>query len=155
MVKVQWVARIGLARQAQGARRSRCGTSSTTSNEEIARNPYAPKGFRRRRGICCVGAPQRCTTSPASRRLASAPAALGTRPAVLLPRAVRVERQLGLFRTRWCYLYRMSSRFDYSFPGSWSGFLRACTISSAYDVLNPRRCSWAMTALYVGIPSIR
>ena len=29
----------------------------TTSNEEIARNPYAPKGFRRRRDICCVGTP--------------------------------------------------------------------------------------------------
>jgi hypothetical protein len=65
------------------------GTLSTTNNEEIARNPYAPKGFRRRRGICCVGAPRRCPASPASHRLASSPAALGTRPVVLLPRVAR------------------------------------------------------------------
>ena len=75
-------------------------TSSTTSNEEIARNPYAPVGFRRRRSICCVGAPRRCLASPSSREcnskscaaLASAPAALGTRPTVLLPRAARHYR---------------------------------------------------------------
>jgi hypothetical protein len=39
-------------------RRCRC-TSSTTSNAEIARNPHAPFGFRRRGGICGVGAPRR------------------------------------------------------------------------------------------------
>jgi hypothetical protein len=64
-------------------------TSLTTSNAEIAPKSYAPYGFRRRNGICCVGASRRCTTSPASHRLASAPAALGTWPIVLLPRAVR------------------------------------------------------------------
>ena len=31
-------------------------TSSTTSNAEIARNPHALLGFRRRGGICFVGA---------------------------------------------------------------------------------------------------
>ena len=36
-------------------------TSSTTSNAEIARNPHAPFGFRRRGGICVVGAPRRWT----------------------------------------------------------------------------------------------
>ena len=73
-------------------------TSSTTSNAEIAGNPYAPRGFRRLRSICSVGAPHRCPASPSSRErnskscaaLASAPAALGTRPIVLLPRAAKV-----------------------------------------------------------------
>jgi len=77
------------------SRRWRCRcTSLTRSNAEIARNPSGwpfgpvPCGFRRRGGICCVGAPRRCTpASPASRRLASAPAPLGTRPTVLSPRA--------------------------------------------------------------------
>src|SRR5205809_8031648 len=32
-----------------------------------------PEGARRRAGICFVAAPQRCPTSPSSRRLASAP----------------------------------------------------------------------------------
>ena len=83
---------MGLARRAQGARRKRCrSTSLTTSNAEIARNPRAPFGFRRREGICCVGAPRRCTpTSPASRRLASTLAALGTRPLLILGRAPRL-----------------------------------------------------------------
>jgi hypothetical protein len=53
------VARMGLARRAQSARRRRCRcTSLTTSNTAIAtrpsssRNPHAPFGVRRRRGIC-------------------------------------------------------------------------------------------------------
>ena len=38
-------------------------------------NPHAPFGFRPGGDICFVGATRRCaTTSPASRRLASAPA---------------------------------------------------------------------------------
>ena len=62
------------------------------------RNPHAagpqadpgPFGFRRRGGICGVAAPRRCTpTSPASRRLASAPAALGTRCLLILGQAPR------------------------------------------------------------------
>jgi hypothetical protein len=91
---------MGLAGPAQGARRRRCPcTSLTTSNAEIARNPHAPFGFRRRWGICGVGAPRRCTeTSPASRRLASAPAALGTRPLLILGRAPRDESGKPLFR---------------------------------------------------------
>jgi len=75
--------------------------SSTTSNEEIARNLHAPFGFRRRTGtgsharqprvgpgICGVAAPRQCTLAlPASRRLASADTARGTRPMLLLGRA--------------------------------------------------------------------
>ena len=62
------------------------------------RNPHAagpladpgPDGFRRRVGICSVDAPRRCTpTSPASRRLASAHAALGTRCLLILGQAPR------------------------------------------------------------------
>ena len=46
---------------------------------------HASFGFRRRGGICFVTAPQRCAvTSLASRRLASTPAALGTRPLPVL-----------------------------------------------------------------------
>ena len=73
--------------KARGGRRCRC-TSSTTSNKDITRNPHAPEGFRRHGAICFVAAPRRyAPISPASRRLASGPVALGTRPFVLLPRA--------------------------------------------------------------------
>src|SRR3989338_6113833 len=80
---------MGLARRDQGARRSRCPcASATTSNAELTRNPHAPCGFRRRTGICGVAAPRQCAPAlPASRRLASAGAALGTRPMLLLGQA--------------------------------------------------------------------
>src|SRR6185295_18691173 len=80
---------MGLARRDRGARRRRCGTSATTSNDELARNPHAPFGFRRRAGICGVAAPRQCPALPASRRLASAGVALGTRPMLLLGQAPR------------------------------------------------------------------
>ena len=68
--------------------------SSTTSNEEIARNPHAPFGFRRRAGICGVAAPRQCALAlPASRRLASAGTARGTRPMLLLGQAPRRSTQ--------------------------------------------------------------
>ena len=46
--------------------------SSTTSNEEIARNPHAPGGLRWRGAVCCVAAPRRsvdiaCVASPCIR----------------------------------------------------------------------------------------
>jgi len=59
VVKVQQVARIGIAGKVKARGGGDAGTSLTTSNAEIARNTYAPKGFWRRRGICCVGAPRR------------------------------------------------------------------------------------------------
>jgi hypothetical protein len=69
--------------EARGGSRCR-GASSTTSNEEIARNPRAPKGFRRRGAICSVAAPRRCSSaSPAAHRLPSGPTTLGTRPLVI------------------------------------------------------------------------
>ncbi len=53
-------------------------------------NPHAPFGFWLERGICFVGAPRRCApTSPASRRLASAPSKPGTRPLPILGQAPR------------------------------------------------------------------
>jgi len=87
---------MGLGRRVQGARRRRCRcTSLTTSNAEIARNPHAPFGFRRHGGICGVGAPRRCTsTSPASRRLASAPVALGTRYLLILGQTPRISTRV-------------------------------------------------------------
>ncbi len=49
----------------------------------------APRGHLQRQR---VGAPRRCTTiSPASRRLASAPEELGTRPLLILGHAPRPE----------------------------------------------------------------
>src|SRR5215211_6450463 len=64
--------------------------SATMSNDEFARNPRAPSGFRRRAGICGVAAPRQCTAAlPSSRRLASAGTALGTRPMLLLGQAPR------------------------------------------------------------------
>ena len=63
------------------------GTSSTTSNAEIARNPHAPEGFRAARGASAsLALLDDATTSPA-RRLASAPAAPGTRPLLILGQA--------------------------------------------------------------------
>ena len=62
-------------------------------------NPHAPFGFRPGRGICFVGAPRRCAwTSPASRRLASAPSKPGTRP-LPIPRPGR-KAGIGLQRDR-------------------------------------------------------
>src|SRR6185436_15635517 len=84
---------MGLARRDRGARRRRCGTSATTSNDELARNPHAPCGFRRRAGICGVAAPRQCPALPASRRLASAGAALGTRLMLLLGQAPKSDRE--------------------------------------------------------------
>ena len=35
--------------------------SDPTSNAELLRNVLAPKGFGRRRAVCVVAAPQRCS----------------------------------------------------------------------------------------------
>ena len=73
---------MGLARRA--TRRSSC-------------NPHAPFGFRPGGDICCVGAPRRCApTSPASRRLASAPARPGTRLLLILGQTPRCPQALML-----------------------------------------------------------
>src|SRR5438477_12198953 len=81
---------MGLARRDRGARRRRCGTSATTSNDELARNPHAPFGFRRRAGICGVAASRQGPALPASQCLSSAGAALGTRRMLLLGQAPRL-----------------------------------------------------------------
>jgi hypothetical protein len=78
---------MGLARQAQDARRGRCGYIDDDEQRRDCPQPPCTQGFRRRRGICCVGAPRQCTALHASRRLASTPASLGTRSIVLLPQA--------------------------------------------------------------------
>ena len=65
-------------------------TSLTTSNAEIATQPpCAPAGSGGAWASAALALLNDDTTSPASRRLASAHAALGTRPLVLPPRAVR------------------------------------------------------------------
>jgi len=52
---------MGLARRAQGARRRRCrGTSLTTSNAEIVRNPHAPVGFRAARASAALALLDMC-----------------------------------------------------------------------------------------------
>ena len=61
-------------------------------------NPHAPFGFRLGRGICFVGAPRRCAaTSPASRRLASAPSKPGTRPLPILGQAPCSRFSCGMY----------------------------------------------------------
>jgi hypothetical protein len=45
VVKVQQVARIGIAGKVKARGGGDAGTSLTTSNAEIARNTYAPKEF--------------------------------------------------------------------------------------------------------------
>ena len=73
-------------------------TSLTTSNAEIGLGrcadpdpaiPMRPLGFGQAGAFAALALLDDGTTSPASRRLASAPAALGTRPIVLSPRAAR------------------------------------------------------------------
>ncbi len=85
-----------------------CGASSRREDEAMSVHivddeqrgdrpaiPMRPSGSGGAGGICSVGAPRRCTeTSPASRRLASAPAALGTRPLLILGRAPRDTMRL-------------------------------------------------------------
>src|SRR3954470_6051245 len=90
---------MGLARRDRGVRRRRCqGASPTTRNDEIARNPHAPYGFRRRAGIGGVAAPGPCAAAwPASRRLAAAGTALGTRPMLLLGHAPKSVRPLLVY----------------------------------------------------------
>ena len=84
---------MGLARRAQGAKRRRCRcTSLTTSNAAIAAQPPCALWVPAARAQMQGGAPRRCTeTSPASRRLASAPAALGTRPLLIIGQAPSPE----------------------------------------------------------------
>jgi hypothetical protein len=54
--------------QDQGARRrSNAGTLLTTSNADICSNTGAPKGFRRRRGICCVARASPAGLGPAAK----------------------------------------------------------------------------------------
>ena len=67
-----------------GAHRRRRATKRSPAT------PMRPLGSGRRGGICGVGAPRRCAvTSPASRRLASAPSAPGTRTLIILGQAPR------------------------------------------------------------------
>src|SRR5262245_49106239 len=60
-------------------------------NEQRRARPQPPCA---RAGICCVAAPQQCAALPASRRLASPGAALGTRPMLLLGQAPSTKRLL-------------------------------------------------------------
>ncbi len=52
--------------------------SSTTSNEEIGRDPHRPEGLRRHGPVFVVAAPRRWRTSPSSGRLESGAMALAT-----------------------------------------------------------------------------
>ena len=49
-------------------------------NRVVTNSRGSPEGFRRRGAVCIVAAPRRCLASTSSRRLASDPAALATRP---------------------------------------------------------------------------
>ena len=94
VVKVQQAARIGHVGQAQGATKTMRDIIDDEQRRDWPASPMRPKVSERRKGIGFVGTPQRCPASFSLRRLASAPTALGTRPAVLLPRAARIARLL-------------------------------------------------------------
>ena len=58
--KLWWVWWVGLGGEIKEERRWRCpGASSRSSDAEIAGNPQAPEGLRRRGAICSVGPPGR------------------------------------------------------------------------------------------------
>ena len=88
---------MGLARRAQGARRRRCRcTSLTTSNAEIARNPHAPFGFRRRgasAALALLDDVHRHRLRRAALHLP--PRALGTRHLLILGQTPRILEWLG------------------------------------------------------------
>ena len=82
------VARVGLARRAPGARRRRCGY--IVDDEQRRDRPQSPRARRVPGGAgasAALALLDDVTTSPASRRLASAPAAPGTRPLLILGQA--------------------------------------------------------------------
>ena len=79
------------------------GSSSTTSNAEFARNPHAAEPLAQIPAGCGGAGPSAALpllddahTSPASRRLASGPAALATRLLVVSPRAASPERTVSI-----------------------------------------------------------
>jgi hypothetical protein len=90
-----WVARNGACEVRSRREEEAMRTSATTSNDELTRNPLAPSGFRRRADICGVATPGQGPTLPASRRLASAGTALGTRPMPLLGQAPSESAKAG------------------------------------------------------------
>src|SRR5207247_393727 len=77
----------------RGADKERGGAdgvpSATTSDAVSARNPHAPGGVGRRRAVCVVAAPPRWLPIASSRRLASGPTALRTRPDAIPGQAPR------------------------------------------------------------------
>ena len=82
------------------------------ATQRSSSNPHAPFGFRLGRGICFVGAPRRCApTSPASRRLASAPSKPGTRPLPILGQAPNawIHPILLMLRHARIYFWKSSS----------------------------------------------
>ena len=82
---------MGLARRDQGARRSRCGY--IVDDEQRRDRPQSPRALRVPGGAgasASLALLDDVTTSPASRRLASAPAAPGTRPLLILGQAPTV-----------------------------------------------------------------
>src|SRR5262245_14799582 len=70
---------VALAAGMRRARRRRCG--DIVDDERGSRSAAiatSPSGCGRRRAVCVVAAPQRCSASPASRRLAYRPSARAT-----------------------------------------------------------------------------
>ncbi len=96
---------MGLARRDRGApRRLELALRRRRRNEEIARNPLAPRGFRRRGGVFRVAAPPRSdghvrrgALNPPPRRSERAPSQINSQPrrsvrSLALGILVRVER---------------------------------------------------------------
>ena len=67
------------------------GTSSTTSDAEIARDPRSPCGWRRGGLVCFVAPPRRCAeASPSSSLRASEATALATNVTVIMNRGTKL-----------------------------------------------------------------
>src|SRR5512143_2283128 len=91
---------MGLAGRAQDARRRRCGDIvDDEQRRDRPASPMRPKGSGGAWASAALALLDDVTTSPASRRLASAHAALGTRPFVLSPRAARPRVRTRTWQT--------------------------------------------------------
>jgi hypothetical protein len=88
---------MGLARRAQGARRRRCGdiVDDEQRRDRLA-TPMRPLGFGQAGASAALALLDDVTTSPASRRLAAAPAWPETRYLLILGHAPDMERPVKL-----------------------------------------------------------
>jgi hypothetical protein len=95
---------MGLAARAQGARRRRCGDIvDDEQRRDRAATPMRPKGSGGAWASASLALLDNVPALPASRRLASAHAALGTRHILILGQAPRLRGPFCSFLEQICY----------------------------------------------------